>query len=167
MSKTTGTFANIVTTYTHPGTNSANTITGANVTTGGAGTILTNLTSAINNVHISNPTYNPRISVGLYDHIISFKDENYKNIVTLERNGTVVWGNGINVDAAAKAFATAIQAGVEMSANITTATKLRMRDSVFEDLIEIAKDKGSLTAEDLTYLLQASKIVEKLKGPKE
>jgi len=54
-----------------------------------------------------------------------------------------------------------------MQAGITHGVKLRMRDSVFADLIEIAKEKGSLTADDLTYLLEASKIVEKLKGGRE
>jgi hypothetical protein len=87
-----------------------------------------------------------------------------QEIVRLNLDGSVSWGNGIDIDAAAEAFEKSLQMGAEMKAGISKAVKLRMRDSVFEDLINIAKEKGSLTAEDLTYLLEASKIVEKLKG---
>jgi hypothetical protein len=45
--------------------------------------------------------------------------------------------------------------------------KQRMRDAVFEELIDMAKSKGSLTADDLTYLQQAAKIMDKLKGIKD
>lgn len=92
---------------------------------------------------------------------------NSKEIVSIKPDGSVVWAHGIDIDAAAEAFSKSISLGVELAAGLTKSTKLRMRDSVFEDLISIAKEKGSLTAEDLTYLLQASKIVEKLKGGKE
>ncbi len=87
-------------------------------------------------------------------------------IVRLNKDGTVTWAEDINVDEAAESFSKAISLGVEMQIGITQSVKLRMRDSVFEDLIEIAKEKGSLTADDLTYLLKASKIIEKLKGSK-
>jgi hypothetical protein len=85
-------------------------------------------------------------------------------IVRLNIDGSVTWNDKVDVDAAAEAFGQAISIGAELSAGVTKRVKLEMRDSVFEDLIAIAKEKGSLTAEDLTYLLQASKIVEKLKG---
>lgn len=39
-----------------------------------------------------------------------------------------------------------------------------MRDTVFEEMISLAKEKGSLTVEDLTYLHTAAKIMDKLKG---
>lgn len=45
-------------------------------------------------------------------------------------------------------------------------TAEHMRDMVFEELIDIAKENGPLSAEELTYILRASKIVEKLKGTK-
>jgi hypothetical protein len=85
----------------------------------------------------------------------------------LNLDGSVTWPNGIEIDEAAEAFGKSLQLGAEMRAGINKSVKLKMRDSVFEDLISIAKEKGSLTAEDLTYLLEASKIVEKLKGGKE
>ena len=90
-----------------------------------------------------------------------------KEIVRLNPDGSVVWNGEIDVDSAAEAFGRSLSMGAEISAGITKRVKLKMRDSVFEDIISIAKEKGSLSAEDLTYLLEASKIVEKLKGGKE
>ena len=87
-----------------------------------------------------------------------------KEIVKVTVDGEVKWANGINVDEAAEAFSKSVTVGSEIAAGITQRVKSKMRDSMFEDLINIAKDKGSLTAEDLTYLLQASKMMEKLKG---
>ncbi|MFI5405740.1 MAG: hypothetical protein ACHQ1D_04420 [Nitrososphaerales archaeon] len=107
---------------------------------------------------ISNINYQP-------PYIIQFNN-NGKEIVKLRNDGTVEWTNGIQIDEAAEAFAKTLALGAEMSAGITKKVKLEMRDSVFEDLIAIAKERGSLTAEDLTFLLQGSKIVEKLKGGK-
>jgi len=97
------------------------------------------------------------------NHIITLSSNN-QEIVRLNLDGSVTWANGVNIDAAAESFGQSLQMGAEMRAGVSKAVKLRMRDSVFEDLINIAKEKGSLTAEDLTYLLEASKIVEKLKG---
>jgi hypothetical protein len=96
-------------------------------------------------------------------NIITFHSQG-KEIVKVNLDGSVTWANGIDVDSAAEAFARTLSLGAEQKAGISKRVKLEMRDSVFEDLIEIAKEKGSLTAEDLTYLLSASKIVEKLKG---
>jgi len=89
---------------------------------------------------------------------------NGKEIVRLNNDGSVEWNKEINIDEAAEAFSRTLSMGAELSAGITKKVKLNMRDSVFNDLIAIAKEKGSLTAEDLTFLLEASKIVEKLKG---
>lgn len=99
--------------------------------------------------------------------IIAYTDATGKEVVRINLDGTVTWADGIKIDEAAEAMAKAMSGAVELQAGLTQAVKLRMRDSVFEDIIEIAKQKGSLTAEDLTYLLEASKIVEKLKGAKD
>lgn len=96
--------------------------------------------------------------------IVTYYGNNNTEVVRLNSDGTVTWANGIDVDAAAEAFAKSMTLGAEITAGITSRVKLEMRDSVFNDIIAIAKEKGSLTAEDLTYLLEASKIVEKLKG---
>lgn len=100
-------------------------------------------------------------------NIVSYTDVNGKEIVRINLDGSVTWADGIREDEASKAIAGAMHLATEMKAGITQGVKLRMRDSVFEDLINIAKQKGSLTADDLTYLLEASKIVEKLKGAKD
>ena len=98
-------------------------------------------------------------------HIVQFSN-NGQEIVKMKSDGSIEWANGIQIDEAAEAFGKSLAIGAEYSAGITKRVKLEMRDSVFEDLIAIAKERGSLTAEDLTFLLQGSKIVEKLKGGK-
>jgi len=95
---------------------------------------------------------------------ITFNNAAGKSIVNVYNDGTIEWGENVNIDEAAKAFARSIHLGMEQAAGIKEATKLRIRNNVFEELIDIAKEKGSLTHEELTYLLQASKIMEKLKG---
>jgi hypothetical protein len=110
-------------------------------------------------------TLNPSLS--RRRQILALHDSQGQEIVKLNDDGTVTWANDINVDEAAEAFSKVMLVGGEIQAGITQAVKYKMRDSVFNDLIEIAKEKGPLTAEDLTYLLGASKIVEKLKGGKE
>ena len=100
-------------------------------------------------------------------NIVSLNDANGKEIVRINMDGSVTWADGIKIDEAAEAMSKSMSNAVELQAGITKAVKLRMRDSVFEDIIEIARQKGSLTADDLTYLLEASKIVEKLKGAKD
>lgn len=97
-------------------------------------------------------------------NIITLNGANNVEIVRLNTDGSVTWTNGEDINAAAKAFSTALSLGAEQIAGITSGVKIRMRDSVFNDLINIANDKGSLTSADLTYLLEASKIVEKLQG---
>ena len=98
----------------------------------------------------------PSSIVTLYD--------NSKEIVRLNKDGTVTWSEEINIDAAAKAFSTSLSLGTEICAGITERVRLQLRDRVFSEIIAISRDKGFLTTEDLTYMLEASKIIEKLKG---
>jgi hypothetical protein len=100
-------------------------------------------------------------------NIVSFTDSSGKEVVRINLDGTITWADGIKIDEAAEAMSKALSISTELHAGITQAVKLRMRDSVFQDIIEIARQKGSLSADDLTYLLEASKIVEKLKGAKD
>lgn len=88
-------------------------------------------------------------------------------VVRLTNNGSVVWAQGIDVDEAAKAFATSMCIGAELMTGITYSVKQRMRDAVFEELIDMANTKGILSVDDLTYLHQSAKIMDKLKGIKE
>jgi len=125
---------------------------------------LQNSTYAVNTASILPGTVSystPRTnSVALY------KINGSAEIVRLDQDGTVTWGNGIDINAAAEAFGRSLKLGAEMKVGITQNVKYKMRDSVFADIIEIAKQKGPLTADDLTYLLEASKIVERLRGDK-
>jgi hypothetical protein len=88
-------------------------------------------------------------------------------IVRVDVNGKVTWADHINVDEAAKALAQSIRIGAELQAGITKSVKANMRDTVFEEIIEIAKKNGSLTLDELTYMYESSKIMEKLKGGRE
>ena len=90
------------------------------------------------------------------------KDNN--EIVRLNEDGTVVWGDGIKVDEAVEAFGEVLKLNLENNSGLTHAVKQRMRDTVFEEIISMARDKGSLTVDDLTYLHQAAKIMDKLKA---
>jgi hypothetical protein len=142
----------------------------------GTGAISAGTTLASGSVIPGNITgaygYSTLFGPGQFSHpyaptnIISLS-HNSAEIVRLNIDGSVTWNNEINIDEAAEAFGKALGIGAELAVGINKRVKTNMRDSVFEDLINIAKEKGSLTAEDLTYLLQASKIMENLKGGRE
>jgi hypothetical protein len=109
-------------------------------------------------------TGNITSATNYHSSAISISSNTGKEIVRLNRDGTVTWNDEIDVDEAAKAFALSISLGAEMVAGITYAVKQRMRDAVFDELIEMVKDKGTLNVDDLTYLHKAAKIMDKLKG---
>lgn len=90
-----------------------------------------------------------------------------KEIVRINSKGDVEWPNGCDdatIDEAAKALASSLRLGTEIAAGVRANVKQKIRDAVFEEVIDIAKQKGALTADDLTYLWQSAKIVDKLKG---
>lgn len=127
--------------------------------------------SIVNNNVITSPviTANSASTIyGTYNSVSNIPIAAYSNqgkeIVRLEKDGQVKWAADINVDEAAEAFARSIALGAEMVAGINQRVKIEIKNQVFEEIISIAQEKGSLTAEDLTYLLRASKIVEKLKS---
>ena len=134
-------------------------------------------TGIVGNITAANPSFGIIYSTGYgyasmgvaqQSSVISLRGGSTNGeIVRLNKDGSVTWSDEIAVDAAAEAFAKTLTLGAELAAGITQSVKYQMRDSVFEDIISIAREKGSLTADDLTYLLEASKIVEKLKGPKD
>ena len=118
---------------------------------------------------ISGSTYNSSygtITAATPTHIASFHNNQNKEIVRLNTDGTVTWADGATEDEAAQAFSRAMTMSGEMCAGITYGVKQRIRDAAFEELIDMAKTKGSLTADDLTYMLQAAKMMDKLKGIK-
>lgn len=97
-------------------------------------------------------------------NIVSLYNYVGKKLLEVDNTGVVTWASDINIDEAAEAFSKSLNLGIEIKSGISKSVKERMRDSIFTDLIGIAKDKGNLTADDLTYLLQASKIIERLEG---
>lgn len=110
----------------------------------------------------STPNYTTASRSG--NSVVIFHDDLGNKIVSLEANGDVIWHKPDAINEAAEAFSKSIKLGAEIQTKITKSVKLNMRDSVFNSLIEIAKDKGPLSADELTSLLEASKIIEKLKG---
>ena len=107
---------------------------------------------------------NYTIGTTLSSSTITLFNGSNQEIVRLNKDGSVTWSKDINVDEAAEAFSKSLQLGGERSAGITQGVKQRMRDTIFEEMIELAKVKGTLTADDLTYMLSAAKIMDKLKG---
>lgn len=102
-------------------------------------------------------------TIGLPPNDISIRSGN-KEIVKITSSGEVIWADGIKMDEAAKAFSDSIYVGLEMKSGITEATKSRVRNAVFEELIEIADEQGgSISSEDLKYFLKANIMVDKIK----
>ena len=126
-------------------------------------TYTTNTTGATN-MSIVSSMYGSRIINSSQDSntLLTLHDSKGTPILSVDKSGVVTWKAGYEIDQAAEAFAQAMQSGVEKSVGITSAIKSRMRDSMFNDLIAIAKEKGPLSAKELEYLLSASKIIEQL-----
>lgn len=102
---------------------------------------------------------------GMYDKFVfRINDSKGAEIVSMMNDGSIIWSDTVDINEAAVAMTTVFSLSAEKAVGITNNIKLKMRDSVFQDIINIAKEKGPLSAEELTYLLEASKIVEKLKA---
>jgi len=113
------------------------------------------------------PTLNPSpvVSISSMHLLAIYKPNTNELVVKINNDGSVVWTNNeMNIDEAVKSLSTALTRSAELVAGVTEGTRMRMRDLVFEELIEIAKLKGSLDSEDLILLLRSAKIVDKLKG---
>jgi len=116
-------------------------------------------------------TYNPTtwqstiFSPAATSDILTISNHSGKELVRLTHEGKVVWADPeMNEEEAAQAFGRALSYSAELKAGITKQVKATMRDNIFEEIINIAKTKGSLTVDELTYMYEASKIMEKLKG---
>lgn len=117
-------------------------------------------------------TYTIASGIGVFagiqpTNILSLRGKDNTEIVRLNVDGTVTWSQEINIDEAAEALTRTLVLGAELSTGITRKVKAEMRDTVFEEIIELAKLKGTLTLDDLTFMYEASKIMEKLKGGRE
>lgn len=86
-----------------------------------------------------------------------------EELVRINDDGTVEWKNGIKIDEAAESFSKSLTLGMELVSGINYKTKQAIRDIVFSELIGIAKEKGTLDATELTYMLQTAKIMDKLR----
>ncbi len=140
-----------------------------NLTSNGpqAGTYVTGIagnSSWVSTSGIVSNGYNIASSVS--PSVMSLHNPSNKEIVRLNNDGSVTWNDSINIDEAATAFASSIQLGAELMAGVTYGVRQRIRDAVFEELIDMANNKGTLSVDDLTYLHQAAKIMDKLKGIK-
>jgi len=132
-----------------------------------AGTYVTGIagnSSWVSTSGIVSTGYNIASSVS--PSVMSLHNPSNKEIVRLNNDGSVTWNDSINIDEAATAFASSIQLGAELMAGVTYGVRQRIRDAVFEELIDMANNKGTLSVDDLTYLHQAAKIMDKLKGIK-
>lgn len=94
---------------------------------------------------------------------ITFLHSNGSEIVKLSSEGDIEWNNGINIDAAARAFSTAIQLGLEQKANVQKGTR-RRQSEMWQAVIDASAEKGFLTTEDLQSMKDHVIIVDILKG---
>lgn len=117
-------------------------------------------TASIGHGAISGASY----SIPQPKSLLSVSDLSGKELVRINLDGIVEWAPGADTSSAAEALSRSFHLSVESKAGVNQRIKSEMRNSVFNDIIAIAKSKGALSADDLTYLLEASKIMEKLKG---
>jgi hypothetical protein len=108
--------------------------------------------------------YTGLITGPITNTVITYVGKNNQEIVRLTTDGEVIWQNGIDIDAAAEALSKSLVLSSEMMIGITKSVKRKMRHTAIEELIESAKEKGFLTVEELTFMLESSKILDKLKG---
>ena len=130
------------------------------VTTIGAGTLGTMAGQNLNSAHWTNPIRNSNIM----STIVTFTDRNGQEIVHISSKGDVVWANGYQIDEAAEAFSKSLHIGVEKAIGVNENIKRKMRDSVFEEIIKLVKETGSITADELTRYWECAKIIDKLRG---
>lgn len=94
---------------------------------------------------------------------VSIYDGNNVELVCIDSNGTVTWTNNINVDAAADALGKALVLGAEIAAGLTCTKQNKIRNTLFEEIIQVAKEEGPLDADKLAFMLRSCKIMDKLK----
>jgi hypothetical protein len=96
---------------------------------------------------------------------IAIDGEDGEEIVRLRNDGKVVWKNGVQLDEGVKAFSSLLRLGVAESAGVGASVREEIRNQIYADLIAMAKEKGSLTEEDLTFDRDSCILVEKLAKP--
>lgn len=96
--------------------------------------------------------------------IIKIYNKDGFTLLTVDYDGKVTWHDGIQIDEAVEAFSQVIWLSAEQTSRVTSAVKRKIRDKIFEELLEIAKEHGTLTAEDVEYTYKCCKIMDKLNG---
>jgi len=97
-------------------------------------------------------------------NIITIYDRDEKPCVTLELDGSVTWEDPTKIDEAAEMFSKTLTMSAEIKSGITNGVKTKIRNTIFEEIIQIAQRKGSVTVDDLTYMYESAKIMDKLQG---
>jgi len=106
-----------------------------------------------------------RVSFGGGNSVIALYGDDGEEIVKLRGDGIVVWKSGTQVDEATKAFSLALRQGAAMTGGITAVVKAEIRNEIYANLIALAKEKGNLSIEDLTFDRDSCILVEKLANP--
>lgn len=106
-------------------------------------------------------SYSGNVAMGGAD-IIKFIGPDGNELVRLQQDGRVVWKHGTQLDEAAKVFSQVLRNGAAECAGIGALVRKEIRDQVYADLIALAKEKGNLSIEDLTFDRDSCIIVEKL-----
>ena len=99
--------------------------------------------------------------------ILTICNAQNKEIVRIESDGAVIWPNGVDIESAAVIFGNSLKLGVEYAAGITDSVRSDIKRNIYNEIIEECKSKGFLTVDDLTYLQEATKIVDNLRGSKD
>jgi len=102
-----------------------------------------------------------RISVGAGSLITMFNSNN-EEVVRLREDGIVIWKHGINIDDATRAFSIALRQGAVVCSGVGAIARTEIRSEIYANLINLAKEKGSLTIDDLTFDRDSCILVEKL-----
>jgi hypothetical protein len=143
-----------------------NTTIGAqgNITGAAIGTQPILTSSNYSTAYITNTTLKRSVEFQVGHDMIKIYNKDGSTLLTVDYDGKVTWHDGIQIDEAAEAFSQVIWLSAEQSSRVTSAVKRKIRDTIFEELLEIAKEHGTLTPEDVEYTYKCCKIMDKLNG---
>lgn len=94
---------------------------------------------------------------------VTFSDSNNTEYLRITSDGKCIWREDLSNDEAAKRFSDIFQLSKELNAGITKEVKETIRDHVFEEIILACEKRGSMTVEDLRFMYESVKIMDRLK----
>ncbi len=113
----------------------------------------------------SGPQYNPEPApVVRMGDWITVQSRKGVPIVRIDPFGEVIWDAQPNETEAAEALRRSFRISTEMAAGVTETTKMNIRNSVFEEILSVVQKHGTINEEQLTFLWEGAKIMDKLKG---